>query len=626
MVVELLSQSPVMNAALVAAVLVGIIVAIPLLFVLIQIAAAVYRLTIGEWFNSWKFVPKVKTTDPLSLFFGDFRAIKMSQPGEKHVEWMNELGPVYRYRHMFGVQRVMLADPKALLHVLSPARAYQYPKPEYTSQLIAAIIGDGLVASEGERHARQRKIIAPAFAPGAIKDFAGYIHEQAAILVNKFNWVIETDIKRREGLLKEDVEIPGQTKSDRAYNLDKSKNATIIDTLFWLSRTTLDIIGEVGFNVQFNSIENGSKDTLAAAMANLIGAVLDVDLVQAVMLLLSEKPGLSWLRYLPTKRNITMRDSRMVVRDHASRIVDNFKKEIINELSADSKSVSKDTFDEWTSSDNGRPKSVVARMIRANMATGLKPSERMSNEELMHQLTTLIIAGHETTATQNTWALWLLATNKPVQTRLRQILREAAAKDAAEREELPEEERARWKDVPIRDVASVSYLDHVVKESIRMLPSVPSTVRVALKDDVVPLSRPYKRADGKGTYNSIVLPKGHELFIPLNVIQLSKDLWGEDAGEFKPERWDNLPASVLNAKMPPGHTFAFLSGPRSCIGKQLATMETQIILSHLILNFEFDIVPEWHFTQRQQVVRRAFVEGQQDEGIRMPLIVTSLKN
>ena len=130
MVVELLSQSPVMNAALVAAVLVGIIVAIPLLFVLIQIAAAVYRLTIGEWFNSWKFVPKVKTTDPLSLFFGDFRAIKMSQPGEKHVEWMNELGPVYRYRHMFGVQRVMLADPKALLHVLSPARAYQYPKPE----------------------------------------------------------------------------------------------------------------------------------------------------------------------------------------------------------------------------------------------------------------------------------------------------------------------------------------------------------------------------------------------------------------------------------------------------------------------------------------------------------------
>ncbi|WFD35878.1 hypothetical protein MCUN1_002746 [Malassezia cuniculi] len=611
--------------ALGAVVLVAAVVSIPLIFILIQLVTAFYRMTIGEIFNPWKHIPKVKSTDPLSIIFGDFRAIKTSQPSEKHVEWMDELGPVYRYRHMFQVQRVLLADPKALLHVLSPSRAYQYPKPEYTSQFIAAVIGDGLVASEGERHARQRKIIAPAFAPGAIKDFGPLIHHHAAVLVRKFAWVFDLENKRRKGLLKGDEEIPGQTKSDQDYKLSNPDSA-IIDTLFWLSRTTLDIIGEIGFSVQFNSIENGSKDPLAAAMAYLIGSILDVDMAQAIMILLSEKPGLSWIRYLPTTRNRTMRDCRAVVRDHASRIVDNFKKEIINELAADAKSgVSKDAFDEWSSTDTGRPKSVVARMIRANMATGLKPSERMSNDELMHQLTTLIIAGHETTATQNTWALWLLATNKPVQTKLRKILQEAAAKDAAEREELPEEERARWADVPIRDVASITYLDNVVKESVRMLPSVPSTVRVALKDDVVPLSRPYKRADGKGTYNSIVIPKGHELFIPINVIQLSKDLWGEDAGEFNPDRWDNLPSSVINAKMPPGHTFAFIAGPRSCIGKQLAIMETQIILSHLLLEYEFDVVPGWEFTQRQQIVRRAFVDGQRDEGIRMPLIVTPIK-
>lgn len=610
-------------AALATVAVVSAIVAIPMVFILIQLLTSLYRMTIAAYLNPWKHIPSVKTTDPLSIFFGDFRAIKAAQPSEKHVEWMNELGPIYRYRHLFNVERVLLADPKALLHVLSPSRAYQYPKPEYTSQFIAAVIGDGLVASEGERHARQRKIIAPAFAPGAIKDFGPLINHHAAVLVEKFHWIMDLEKKRRRGELKGDVEIPGQCKSDREFKL-ANDNSMVIDTLFWLSRTTLDIIGETGFSVNFNSIEKGSKDPLAAAMAYLIGAVLDVELADIIVILLSEKPGLSWLRYLPTERNRTMSKNREIVTEHARRIVDDFKKEIINELSDDSKVVSKDTFDEWSSTDQGRPKSVVARMIRANMATGLKPSERMSNDELMHQLTTLIIAGHETTATQNTWALWLLAINKPVQDRLRKEIREAAAKDAAEREDLPEEERARWSEVPIRDVNSVTYLDNVVKESIRMMPSIASTVRVALKDDVVPLSRSYKRADGKGTYNSIVIPKGHELFIPINTIQLSKDLWGEDAQVFNPDRWDNLPSSVINAKLPPGQSFAFLAGPRSCIGKQLAIMETQILLIHLILEYEFDVVPGWEFIQRQQIVRRAFVEGQKEEGIRMPLIVTPI--
>lgn len=178
---------------------------------------------------------------------------------------------------------------------------------------------------------------------------------------------------------------------------------------------------------------------------------------------------------------------------------------------------------------------------------------------------------------------------------------------------------------PVRDVNSLPYLDKVVKECVRMLPSVPSTVRVALKDEVVPLSKSYKRADGKGTYNSIVIPKGHELFIPLNCIQFSKEIWGEDADDFNPDRWDNLPSSVINAKMPPGHTFAFLSGPRSCIGKQLAIQETQVLLAHLLLKFKYDVVPGWDLIQRQQVVRRAFVDGQKEHGVRMPLILTPVE-
>ena len=606
------------------------VVALPfvvvLTFLVNQLLGALYRMTIGEWFSSWKHIPKVTTTDPLAFFFGDFRKIKAAAPGQQHVQWMDPLGPVYRYRHMFYVQRVLLADPKAMLHVLSPAKAYQYPKPEYTSAFLTAVLGAGLVSSEGEQHSRQRKIIAPAFSPNVVKEVQPLVHHHAKILVEKMQWLVDTEIKRRNGELKEEIEIPGQTEPDRTYPLADPKNSAIVDTLFWLSRTTLDIIGEIGFSAEFESIHQGNDHPLAAAMNTLIGAVLDIDLAQAILAILSEKPGLKWLRYLPTSRNRRLRESQLVVQKHAREIVDRTKREIANELAGGAdKNVSADQFDEWAGSDVLKPKSFMSRMIRANMASGLKSSERISNEELMGQMTTLIIAGHETTATQNTWALWLLATNQDVQDRLRKEIQAVVEKEQAEKDNLPEEEQQIYNYQPVRDIGSIHYLENVVKESVRMLPSVPSTVRVALREDVVPLSKSYKTADGKGTFNSVVIPKGHELFIPLNVIQLSKDIWGEDADKFNPDRWDNLPSSVINAKMPPGHTFAFLAGPRSCVGKGLALLETQVLLSHLLLRFKFDVVPGWEFVQRQQIVRRAFVEGQAKEGIRMPLIMTPLK-
>ena len=105
------------------------------------------------------------------------------------------------------------------------------------------------------------------------------------------------------------------------------------------------------------------------------------------------------------------------------------------------------------------------------------------------------------------------------------------------------------------------------------MPSVPSTVRVALREDVVPLSKSYKTADGKGTFNSVVIPKGHELFIPLNVIQLSKDIWGEDADQFNPDRWDNLPETVRHMPGVWGNLLTFLAGARSCIGYRFALVE-----------------------------------------------------
>ncbi|WFD30646.1 hypothetical protein MSPP1_001667 [Malassezia sp. CBS 17886] len=590
----------------------GLVVVLLVILFLNQLVLSLWRMTIGEWFSPWRHIPKVKSTDNFSFFFGDFRAIRDAAPGEMHVKWMKELGPVYRYRHFFSMPRVIITDPKGLQHMFSPSMSYQYPKPSYISGLLRAVLGEGLVTIEGQAHARQRKIIAPAFSPGAVRQFEPVIHRHADLLVDKLRWAISLETARRTGEIDPDTEIVGQAPPDRTVKLAHPEHAAVVNVHFWLNRSTLDVIGQVGFSTDFESLERGDQHPFTEAMVSLVNTVLENDTLQILRMVLSEKSGFGWLRNIPTQRSKKIRNSQVVVQTHAKEIVDRMRDEILAEHVT-----SKEAFDEWGGSDKLKPKSLISRMIRANMAEGLKPSERMSDEEVMGQMTTLIIAGHETTATQNTWALWLLAQHQDVQDWLRGEVRAAAARHAAECTDLADGEYR-----PPFDVSAIPYLENVVRECIRVLPSVSNTMRVALKDDVVPLSRAYPRTDGKGSFSEVVIPKGTDFFVTLNTMQFSKELWGEDADEFRPDRWDNLPGSVTDAKMPPGNTFAFLSGPRSCVGKQLAVLETQVYLAHLVQHFKFDVVPDWKMVQRQQAVLRGFVEGQKEYGFRVPLIMT----
>ncbi|CAG8796357.1 36302_t:CDS:2, partial [Racocetra persica] len=62
----------------------------------------------------------------------------------------------------------------------------------------------------------------------------------------------------------------------------------------------------------------------------------------------------------------------------------------------------------------------------------------------------------------------------------------------------------------------------------------------------------------------------------------SKQIWGQDVDEFIPERWFNLDPKIRNDAYYP-----FGSGSRFCIGNNFALMEIRIILSALLINFDF---------------------------------------
>lgn len=71
----------------------------------------------------------------------------------------------------------------------------------------------------------------------------------------------------------------------------------------------------------------------------------------------------------------------------------------------------------------------------------------------------------------------------------------------------------------------------------------------AQQDGVLPLSRPIMTADGR-TLQVLFVPKGTEILIGTYGSNVSKDIWGEDALEWKPERWNGLPQSVAEAHIP----------------------------------------------------------------------------
>lgn len=96
----------------------------------------------------------------------------------------------------------------------------------------------------------------------------------------------------------------------------------------------------------------------------------------------------------------------------------------------------------------------------------------------------------------------------------------------------------------------------------------------AAQNDDMPLSQPIQ-----GTSEShVYVPKGTIIAIPVNVVQEDPTVWGQDAAEFKPERW-----MEINKKTEAGHNkqhqlelLAFSRGPRKCLGRVFADAEIKV--------------------------------------------------
>jgi len=137
------------------------------------------------------------------------------------------------------------------------------------------------------------------------------------------------------------------------------------------------------------------------------------------------------------------------------------------------------------------------------------------------------------------------------------------------------------------DLKALKYLDMVVREALRLWSPISSSKRVAIKDVLLPLR------DGR----VLKLNKGDEVRVPIHPMNTAKDVWGEDAAEFKyvmffllprfidrkliapsvcfpsPDRWMSISEAAMETPGVWGNQMTFMGGSRACIGFQFAVYE-----------------------------------------------------
>lgn len=115
----------------------------------------------------------------------------------------------------------------------------------------------------------------------------------------------------------------------------------------------------------------------------------------------------------------------------------------------------------------------------------------------------------------------------------------------------------------------------VIHESLRLFPPSAFVSRESLEDI---------------SLQSLMVPKGTNIWIPIATLHHDKQIWGEDADEFRPERFAN---GIHRACNSPHVYMPFGVGARKCIGKHLAMVELKIVLSLILSRFRLSLSPKY---------------------------------
>ncbi|XP_050219667.1 cytochrome P450 CYP72A616-like [Mercurialis annua] len=449
------------------------------------------------------------TGTPYKLFIGDMKPfIKMiTEAWSKPINLNHQIIPRVDPFTLYVVQkygkismfwngktpRLIISDPELMKEVLSNKLGH-IQKPPLTPLIL--ILAKGLTVLEGEKWAKHRKLINPAFHLEKLKGMIPVF----AISCNKMIQEWKKMINNHQETFEVDV---------------------------WpeIQKLAKDIISRAAFGSNY---EEGKQ--IFELQHELM--MLTIEAMRSLYI-----PG---FRFLPTKKNQRRKKLNIEITSLLRNMVERKNNTI--------------------RTGQSKVDDLLSLLLHSSeqSESGIG-SNGLTIEEVIEECKVFYLAGQETTSSLLTWTLIVLAMHQDWQEKAREEVLHVCGK----------------KQPDFEDLNHFKNINMILNEVLRLYPPA-----IAL----------YQHAREETKIGDITIPAGVDITLPTLLIHHDPEFWGNDADEFRPERFS---AGIAKASKDQLAFFPFGWGPRTCIGQNFSMLEAKTALAMILQHFSFELSPSY---------------------------------
>uniref|UniRef100_A0A8W7P1J3 Cytochrome P450 n=1 Tax=Anopheles coluzzii TaxID=1518534 RepID=A0A8W7P1J3_ANOCL len=364
-------------------------------------------------------------------------------------------------------------------------------------------LGTGLAISTGAKWAQRRKIITPTFHFKILEDFLVIMNHQTDVLIEK---------------------------------LKQNANSTDFDIYEHVTYCALDIISESAMGVKLNTQQQPNSEYVMA-----VKEISDIILKRLFSFLREYKWAFQF-----TKAHRRQEELVKIIHSFAYQVISERKKQLEDERER------KRTQEKLEEEDVYGKRRMTLLDLLLNVTIDGKP---LSDSDIREEVDTFMFAGHDTTTSCISFAAYYLSRDATVQQRVYDEILAIVGPDAKTQE------------LTYGTLQELKYLDMVIKETLRINPSVPIIGR---------------RSAGDMLIDGVTIPKGMDFGILIYALHNDPELYPEPA-RFDPERF----SEEASEKRQPYSYIPFSVGARNCIGQRYAMLEVKTMLVKLVANYRF---------------------------------------
>nr|XP_043628733.1 cytochrome P450 CYP72A219-like [Erigeron canadensis] len=246
-------------------------------------------------------------------------------------------------------------------------------------------------------------------------------------------------------------------------------------------------------------------------------------------------------RFIPTQANKKFHKNRKELHALARSIVDKRKKEIEMEES---------NYDD-----------LLGVLLESNSKEIKEHGVGMSMEDVIEECKLFYIAGSETTSSLIVWTMVCLSLHQEWQTKAREEIMTVFGTG----------------ELHFEGLKHLKTVTMILNEVLRLYPPATNVLRTTIKETKL---------------GEMTLPSDVNIIIPILNVHHDREIWGEDATEFKPERFSEGVANATKGKGS-GSFLPFGGGPRICIGQNFAMVEAKVAVAKILQRFSFKLSPSY---------------------------------